>query len=276
MKKLAKVKENSPALWCIPPLRPKDSKYTRGHIVILGGEAMTGAAKLSALAAQRAGAGMVSIAASKAAWPVYARSMKSVIARECTTRTFALLIRDVRVSAVLIGPGAGLNARARCALRAAASAGKPLVLDADALTLMAQDAALRKLLQPCAKILTPHEGEYTRLAKALGIRLSNDKAALAEALARALNAVVVLKGHETIVSDGSGATRKRPPAWLATAGTGDVLAGIIAALVGQGMVPLDAANAGVWLHAKAAMQHGKGMIAEDLIASLPEVLRRLK
>ena len=276
MKKLSKVKENAPRQWQIPPLRREDNKYTRGYVLILGGEELTGASRLAALAAQRAGAGLVTIAATPKSWPVYAASMLSVMARSTTQAQWVKLVADVRINPVLIGPGAGVNARTKQAMLAAAKAGKILVLDADALTLLANDAALRKAVQATPKILTPHAGEYLRLAKALKLDTAEDATTSARALAQALHAVVVLKGSNTIVADGARATITHPPAWLATGGTGDVLAGIIAALIGQGMSLFDAANAGVWLHAEAARQHGAGMIAEDVVASIPTILRTLK
>ena len=276
MRKPIKVKENSPKLWSIPSLLPTDSKYTRGAVAVLGGEEMTGAARLAALAAQRAGAGLVTIAATKASWPLYAASMMSVIARPLDSKGWQALVNDARLRVVLIGPGAGVNARTKAALRAAATSGKPLVLDADALTLIANDALLRKALMKPLKILTPHAGEYVRLAKALKLSPTLEKPALALALAQQLNAVVVLKGSDTIVCDGARLSVTHPPAWLATAGTGDVLAGVITACVAQGMPLFDAANAGVWLHAEAARAHGRGMIAEDIIVSIPKVLRSLK
>lgn len=266
--------KNSPKLWRIPPLQASDNKYTRGSVHILGGDEMTGAAKLAALAAQRAGAGLVTIAASKASRPIYAASMLSVITRTASAEEWKRLLADKRLRAVLIGPGAGVNARTKAAMRSAAKAEVPLVLDADAITLLAGDATLRRALMAAPKILTPHEGEYMRLAKALKLS-ARDKPALAKALAQKLNAVMVLKGPETVVSDGARACLTLPPACLATAGTGDVLAGIITALVGQGMGLYEAACAGVWLHAEAAKQHGRGMIAEDVIAGLPVALRRL-
>ncbi|MDX2095254.1 MAG: NAD(P)H-hydrate dehydratase [Alphaproteobacteria bacterium] len=274
MKKRAKVKENAPGDWSIPPLRPEDNKYTRGHVLILGGSTLTGASKLAARAAQRAGAGMVTLATTAAAWPVYAAAMESALVRPCTSKEWAALVADARISAVLIGPGAGLQARTKSAIRAAAKAGKTLILDADALTLLAGDAPLRQTMASSPMILTPHAGEYARLAAALGLNPAGDKAARARALARAMKAVVVLKGSETIVADGQGKLLiTRPPAWLASAGTGDVLAGIIAALVAQGMTVFEAASAGVWLHAAAARAHGPGMIAEDVIVSIPAALR---
>ena len=276
MKKRVKVKENAPSCWSIPPLREDDNKYARGHVLILGGEAMTGASRLAALAAQRAGAGLVTIATTKQSWPVYAASMLSVMVRDCTAQQWNALVADSRIDPVLIGPGAGTNLRTKNSIRAAAKAGKTLVLDADALTLLARDAALRQSIQRSAKILTPHEGEYARLANALKLDVTADKATRATDLARAMNATVVLKGAETFIADAHGKQWvTHPPSWLATAGTGDVLAGIIAALVGQGMNGVDAAAAGVWLHTETALQFGHGMIAEDIIFSLSSILQSL-
>ncbi|MFZ4542340.1 MAG: NAD(P)H-hydrate dehydratase [Rickettsiales bacterium] len=275
MKTLQPV-QNSPALWNIPPLRPEDHKYTRGHVLILGGEEMTGAARLAALAAQRCGSGLVTIAATPKTWPVYATLMLSVIVGKATANQWQMLLADDRIHAVLIGPGAGVNARTRNALRAAARANKPLILDADALTLLATDSKLRADLQHTAKILTPHEGEYTRLATALKLDVTANKPTRATALAKALNAVIVFKGSDTIITDGIHSCVTHPPAWLATGGTGDVLAGMIAALVGQGMGLYEAASAAVWLHASAANTLGRGMIAEDIIAAIPGILRTLQ
>ncbi len=275
MKKTLKVKENAARDWRIPPLVASDNKYTRGAVLILGGEEMTGAARLAAMATQRAGAGLVTIATTEKSWPVYSASLMSVIARPMTTSGWKKATNEPRVSAVLIGPGAGVNARTKQAMLTAATCGKPLVLDADALTLLAMDAGLREAMRDAPKILTPHAGECARLVKALKISARVSPAEAALALARILKAVVVLKGSETLVTDGKDSVVTHPPHWLATAGTGDVLAGVILALVGQGMTLRDAANAGVWLHTEAAREHGHGMIAEDVIASLPTVLRSL-
>jgi hydroxyethylthiazole kinase-like uncharacterized protein yjeF len=276
MRKHTKVKENGPACWRIPQLKATDSKYTRGHVLVLGGDAMTGAARLAALAAQRAGAGLVTIATTKASWPVYAASMLSVIAREANPVEWKELVADTRIDPVLIGPGAGSNIRTKSSIIAAAKAGRQLVLDADALTMLANDEALRKAVLHVPKILTPHEGEYARLAKALKLDVKAEKSARAVALAKALHAVVVLKGSDTFIANAHGKlVVSHPSAWLATGGTGDVLAGIIAALVGQGMELFDAAAAGVWLHAEAARGFGPGMIAEDVLSALPFALQEL-
>lgn len=265
-------------MWKIPPFMPADHKYSRGHVLVLGGDEMPGAARLTALAAQRAGAGMVSLAVSPKVWPVYAASMLSVIVRAADAEGWVALVADARIGPVVIGPGAGTRKRTVAAIGAAAKAGKTLILDADALTLLAADQPLRRTLQSAPMICTPHEGEYARLAKALKLKPPiADKVACAQALAAALGAVVVFKGAQTVVADAAGrAVVTHPPAWLATAGTGDVLAGVIAALVGQGMPLFNAAAAGVWLHAEAARLHGRGMIAEDVIAGIPTILRALK
>lgn len=276
MKSRTNVKENTPSAWCIPPLCAEDNKYTRGSVVILGGEVMTGAARLAALAAQRAGAGLVTIAATPKTWPIYAASVLSVIARACGAKEWGTLVTDNRVRAVLVGSGSGINARTKSAMLAVAKSGKPLVIDADGLTLLAKDASLREALQSVPKIFTPHEGEAARLKAALKLSKKLDRAEFTQALAIGFNAVVVLKGADTIIADAKHILVSRPPAWLATAGTGDVLAGAITALVGQGMPLFDAAAAGVWLHAHAASLHGRGMIAEDVIASIPQALRSLK
>ncbi len=274
MKKLPAIVKNSSKLWQIPPLKATDHKYTRGHVLVFGGDHMTGAARLVALAAQRAGAGLVTLAAPPKAWPIYAASLVSVIARPCNAVQWTAIAADKRVNPVVIGPGAGVGARTGRAIAAAAKAGKTLILDADALTLLASDKALRKKLMGVSMILTPHEGEYVRLAKVLALPLKADKRARAFALAKAFGAVVVLKGTRTMVVDSNGrAVVTHPPAWLATGGTGDVLAGIIAALVGQGMALFEAACVGVWLHAEAARGFGPGMVAEDVIEALPSVLR---
>lgn len=272
----AKVKENAPSQWRIPPLCSTDNKYTRGHVIILGGAVMTGAARLAALAAARAGAGLVTIATTRDTWPIYATSLLGVIVRPCDAKAWAALIADDHAHVVLIGPGAGVNTRTKRAILAAVKAKKPLVLDADAVTLLAEDAALRKALVNVPKILTPHEGEYARLAKAFKLSMTLCKDELAVQLAMKLNAVILLKGARTLISDGTRVLVTHPPAWLATAGTGDVLAGMIAALVGQGMDCFDAAAAGAWVHAQAAQLHGRGMIAEDVIGSVAEVLRGLE
>ena len=264
--------DNTPGLWRLPPLKSGDHKYTRGHAVVLGGATMTGAARLAALAAQRAGAGLVTLLAPEAAWPIYAASMLSIITRPWEQAAWATLLADDRVTAILIGPGAGHTELTRHAAESALAGGKPLLLDADAITLLAKDSLLRKAVT--GAILTPHEGEYAAIAAACGLDLQADKPTRALALAKALNSTVLLKGPDTFIAapDGRIARNTNAPAWLATGGTGDVLSGIITGLLAQGMPAFDAACAAAWLHGEAAQHYGPGMIAEDLLTAIPAAL----
>lgn len=264
---------NDPSLWKIPPLQPQDHKYTRGHVLVYGGAVMTGASRLSALAALRIGAGMVTLAAPEKAWPIYAESLLSVITRPLKThQDWQALVRDERIRVVIIGPGAGSDDTAKQAIIAASEAYKELVLDADAITLLAQDASLREAIKGKNVILTPHEGEYAKLAKTLGL-VSRNRESAAQELALALGVTVVLKGAQTIIANQTHTiVNDHAPAWLATAGTGDVLAGMIAGLWAQGMSAFDAACAGTWLHGEAAYKLSRGMIAEDLLNKIPEVI----
>ena len=239
----------------LPAPGPTDHKYTRGHVVVAEG-AMPGAALLSAMAAQRGGAGYVTLAGQGGGGPA------ALVRRD---GDLAEILADRRVGAALVGPGLGRAAAGRALLDAALASGKPLVLDADALTLLAERRPLRGL-----PILTPHEGEFAALFGDLpGSRIDRARAAAASA-----QAVVVLKGPDTVVAgpDGRAAIAPPAPGWLASAGTGDVLAGLIAANRARGLDAFEAACAGVWLHARAAECAGPGLIADDLIAHLPQAL----
>lgn len=268
------IQRNHPSLWQIPPLLPDDHKYTRGHVLLLGGASMTGAARLAALAAQRVGAGLVTLAAPPSAWPVYATALMSVITHKLTKDAgFGWLLDQRKVNVVLLGPGTDpLEVRGR--LTAAIKRSKPLVLDAGALTLLAHAPALREKLRDVPFILLPHEGEYRALAQAIGLDTAADKPERALALAQALGGVVLLKGADTYIAapDGRVLLQETQAPWLATGGTGDVLAGIVAGLVAQGMGMFEAAASAAWLHSEAAQAFGAGMVAEDLIAVLPEAL----
>ena len=249
---------NHPSLWPLPVPDPSGHKYSRGHVTVLGGPAMTGAARLAAAAARRAGAGMVTIAATAAA-DIYRAGEPGVIVDE---RPVADLLADPRRNAWVCGPGLGAAASA-AALPALLAAGRPVVVDADALTLCA--GAPERLRG--AAVLTPHAGEFARIFGPPG----PDRLASVRAAAALTGAVVLLKGADTIVAapDGRAVVNDNAPPWLATAGAGDVLAGIIAALLGQGMPAWEAAAAAAWLHGAAATQAGPGLIAEDLPALLP-------
>lgn len=268
---------NSTALWHIPPMVAADHKYTRGHVGVVGGAVMTGAARLAALAAQRAGAGMVSIAAPMEAWPIYAASLMSVITLPLRdTAELAVLARTRKWSVWLLGPGCAPEAMHE-PLRIACESGLPMVLDAGALATLATDAALRRMLAGKPFALLPHEGEYKALAQACGLDVSAPKPERARALAHALGGVVLLKGADTYIAapDGRVVHHASDTPWLATAGTGDVLAGMVAGLAAQGMALFDACCAGAWLHTEAAHAHGVGMVPEDLLPSIAEVRRGL-
>lgn len=266
--------ENGPALWAarFPWPEAAAHKYHRGHVLVNGGAVMTGAARLSAMAAARAGAGLVTIAAPEQAWPVYAASMLSVMVERLPGADLAPALADHRRNAIIVGPGAGVSEQTRSNVLAAAATGRALVLDADALTVFADDPGklFGALRGPC--VLTPHEGEFARLFDSTG-----DKLARARCAARTSGAVVILKGADTVIAEpeGRAAINANAPAWLATGGTGDVLAGMVGGLMAQGMPAFEAACAAVWMHGEAGRLAGPGMISEDLPGRLPQVLRGL-
>ena len=269
--------ENDPALWLdrFPWPRLDDHKYRRGHAVICGGTQMTGAARLAAEAARRMGAGLLTILAAPEAVTIYA-----IAAPGHLVQTFpadgaipSAILTDPRVTAMLIGPGAGLEERTRDRVLSALAAGKPLVLDADALTVFSERPSELFTALTGAEILTPHEGEFLRLLASRGSKLQRARAAAAMS-----GCTILLKGADTVLADARGRAiiNANAPASLATGGTGDVLAGMILGLRAQGMPPLEAASAAVWLHGAAASAAGPGLIAEDLPGALPAQLVLLR
>ncbi len=248
---------NGPALWRVPLPGALDHKYTRGHVTVLGGASMTGAARLSAAAARRGGAGMVSIAAAGRA-DIYRTGEPGLIVSDAPLLE---LLQDQRRAVWVCGPGLGQDT-ARTALPTLLAAGRRVVADADALGAYAGQP---EALAGCA-VLTPHEGEFAKLFGPIG----PDRIAAARAAARRIGAVVLLKGADTVVAapDGRVAVNSDAPPWLATAGAGDVLAGLVAALLAQGMEDWHAAAAAAWLHGRAAVLAGRGMIAEDLLSHI--------
>jgi NAD(P)H-hydrate epimerase len=271
-----KTHENGPALWgeAYPWPALDGHKYRRGHALVAGGEIMTGAARLAALGAQRVGAGLVTVAAPAAAWPVYAASLTSVIVRPLArAEDFAELLADPRRNALLVGPGAGSGATTRHHALAALATKRAAVLDADALTVFAAapEALFAAIGGPT--VLTPHEGEFQRL-----FTLGGDKLARAGAAAALSGAVITLKGADTVIAapDGRAAINANAPPDLATGGSGDVLAGMVTGLMAQGLDPFRAACAAVWLHGDAAARFGPGLVPEDILGRLPEALQRLK
>ena len=268
--------ENDPSLWFmdLPRLGNMDNKYTRGHALISGGYPQTGAARLAARGAARAGAGMTTIAVPSIALPIYASALTSILVHPLETEAdFDTLLTDHRITAFLIGPGAGLGIRTHARVLAMLRAGRPTVLDADALSEFGDDPIelFSEIVAPC--ILTPHDGEFSRLFDSLGGKLERTRIA-----ARRSGAIVLLKGSDTVIAaaDGRAIINTNAPPSLATAGSGDVLAGIILGLLTQGMDPFRAAAAGVWLHGEAANRCGPGLIAEDLPEYLPTVWRDLQ
>jgi len=263
---------NAPFLWSGALRRDDagDNKYTRGHLTILGGDVATGAARLAALAARRAGAGLVTIASTEAAAGIYRTAEPGNL---INTSTVERLIEDSRRNAFLIGPGSGVNDRTRDAVLAALGARRALVLDADAVTVFADDPA--RLFSAIAGpvLLTPHEGEFRRLFPDLAA--GGGKVDRVRSAARRSGATVLLKGADTVVAapDGRAVISVHAPASLATAGSGDVLAGIAAGLMAQGLSPLTVGAAAAWIHGECAYRFGKpGLIAEDLVDHLPEAL----
>jgi ADP-dependent NAD(P)H-hydrate dehydratase / NAD(P)H-hydrate epimerase len=267
--------ENDPRLWITELPRPHDAgnKYNRGHALIFGGYPMTGAARMAARAAARAGAGLTTIAVSETALPIYATALTSIMVRPIAVLDdFQRLLDDRRFTAFLIGPGAGIGDETRSRVRAMMETGRPTVLDADALTSFQDDPNLLFRAVAGAWVLTPHDGEFARLFDASGDKLTRTRAA-----ARLSGAVVVLKGNDTVIADPDGRAiiNANAPPTLATGGSGDVLSGIILGLLAQGMEPFLAAAAAVWLHGAAGTEFGPGLIAEDLPELLPGVFRRL-
>lgn len=271
--------ENDPRLWLhlLPRLQAEGNKYSRGHALVFGGYPATGAARMAARAAARMGAGLVTVAVPEAALPVYAAALTSImVAPTASLADATCLLADLRYSGLLIGPGAGIGELTRQAVLAMLATGRPAVLDADALTSFqgTPEQLLRAITGPC--VLTPHEGEFARLFEA-PLALGCDKLARARDAARRSGAVIVLKGSDTVIAspDGRAIINANAPPTLATAGAGDVLAGMVLALLAQGMTPFFAAAAAVWLHGAAASHFGPGLLAEDLPDRLPAVLRRL-
>ena len=279
---------NSPPVWsqALPRPNADSHKYARGAALILSGSGHhTGAARLAARAALRAGAGIVSVASPPDAVAINAAQLTAVmVAPFANAREFEALLADERRRAILLGPGAGGGATLRKLVAAALTRPakqRTIVLDADALTSFAGEAAgLAALIERGGHeaVLTPHEGEFMKLFEgAAQVRLDGDKLTRARAAARLMGAVVLIKGADTVVAapDGRATIGWDLPPWLATAGSGDVLSGLVTGLVAQDMAPFEAASAAVWLHGACGRAVGPGLIAEDLPDALPGVLRAL-
>ena len=265
--------ENHPALWLknFPLPNAKGHKYARGHAVIYGGEKRTGAACLAAAATQKIGAGLVTITSSAKTVPIYSSFRSSIMVDECEgVWDIKTILRDERKNAILIGPGAGVGKKLRQIVEAALSFNKSGVLDADVFSVYRDSPKdLFSKLSP-KYVLTPHEGEFERLFGTI----NGDKLVRALKAAKISNAIVLLKGSDTVIAtpDGTAVINTNAPPTLATAGSGDVLSGLITGLIAQEMPPFMAACSAVWLHGKAAQAYELGLTAEDIISTLPQTL----
>ena len=270
--------ENCPILWGnkMPKMKKGGHKYSRGHAVILGGTRMTGAARMASEAAMRAGAGLCTVVASAEAASVYQRGAPHILYETLHGYgDFIHHIQDGRRNVAVMGPGAGLEDTEglRGAVMAVLATGKPVVLDADALTCFSDvpETLFSALHSKC--VLTPHEGEFGRLfADMEGGRLE-----MAQDAALFTGATIVLKGADTVIAHmgQKSVVNIHATPWLATAGSGDVLAGIIAGLMAQGMPSFEAACAAVWIHGEAGERKGAGLVAPDIIEEIPAVLSDL-
>jgi ADP-dependent NAD(P)H-hydrate dehydratase / NAD(P)H-hydrate epimerase len=280
---------NAPTVWraALPHAGAASHKYARGAVLVLSGSAHhTGAARLAARSALRAGAGIVSVASPPDAVAVNSGHLTAVmVAPFANARDFEALLADERRRAIVLGPGAGVGATLRKLVAAALTRPaeqRTVVLDADALVSFAGDAArLAALIKRGGHqaVMTPHEGEFAKLFEgAPDVRLDDDKLTRARAAARLMGAVVLIKGADTVVAapDGRATIGWDLPPWLATAGSGDVLSGLVAGLAAQGMAAFEAASAAVWLHGACGRAVGPGLIAEDLPEALPGVLQALR
>ena len=281
-----RTSENTPDAWhgAFPVPQVDGHKYARGHTIVVSGDiAATGAARMSARGALRAGAGLVTLATPRDALAVNASALTAVMVRAIDTVVeFAEWLGDKRLNACVIGPGAGVGDRTCDFVLTALAAQRHLVLDADALTSFAGAPdrlfeAIKATSDPQV-VLTPHEGEFPRLFSDISNKHpGRSKLERVRAAAERAGAVVLLKGPDTVVAapDGRATIAANAPPWLATAGAGDVLSGMIAGMLAQGVPAFEAASIGVWMHGEAAREAGPGLIAEDLSETLPAVFRRL-
>jgi hydroxyethylthiazole kinase-like uncharacterized protein yjeF len=263
------IHENAPNLWPFPWPRPEGHKYARGHVVVIGGVAMTGAARLAARAARRVGAGLVTIVAPEPALVTYRAGDPGTIVAPLDE--FERMLADARKNTWVIGPGGGGGLRRH--VLAVLTAGRTALLDADALTAFADDPDSLFRALGVNVLLTPHDGEFARLfGDVPGSRLERARFGAARS-----GAVVLLKGFDTVIAhpDGRAIVNTNAPPWLATAGAGDVLAGLAGGLMANGLDAFDAGCTAAWLHGAAASAFGPGLIAEDVVEQLPGVLGHL-
>jgi hydroxyethylthiazole kinase-like uncharacterized protein yjeF len=271
--------ENGPDLWLKRYPWPGVSahKNTRGRLIVISGDAWsTGAARLAARAALRVGAGLVTLVSPPDALAVNAAHLEAVMLRPFETETELEAIAS-DVEAAVIGPAAGVTEATLSNVLALARTGAALVLDADALSVFRDEPDELFQVLDRDDVLTPHPGEFERVFPGL-LKSAPERITAARRAADRAQAVVLLKGPDTVIAapDGRAAVNVNGTPWLATAGSGDVLAGLIGGLIAQGMESFEAACAGAWIHAACGEAFGPGLISEDLPGLVPGVLKRLR
>lgn len=270
--------ENGPSLWAGRFLWPSVDahKAQRGRLVVVGGgPSSTGAGRLAARAGLRVGAGLVTLACPQDALAINAAALEAVMVRGFDTDAeLADFTQDA--DACIIGPGSGVDEETAANLLSLAQTGAALVVDADALTVFRDDAESLFAALDRDDVLTPHPGEFERVFPGL-LKGSPDRITAARRAAERAGAVVLLKGADTVIAspDGRAVVNTNAAPWLATAGSGDTLAGLIGGLLAQNMESFEAACAAAWIHAEAGCAFGPGLIAEDLPEAVPAVLKRL-
>lgn len=267
--------------------QPSQHKYDHGHALVLAGPlGRSGAARLAARGALRVGAGLVTVGAPGSSMPECAAQLTAIMLREVEdAAALRAVLDDARLNAICLGPGLGLD-RARDLVPVVLATGRAAVLDADAISAFAGAAESLFERLHSKVVLTPHAGEFAKLFPDLFARLNAPernrvklpKIEAAVAAAARSGATIVFKGTDTVIASAEGsvaihsAVQDRSAPWLATAGTGDVLSGIIVGLLARGFDPQDAAGTGAWLHVEAARAVGPGLIAEDLPEKLPVII----
>ncbi|WP_293395340.1 NAD(P)H-hydrate dehydratase [Phenylobacterium sp. RIFCSPHIGHO2_01_FULL_69_31] len=274
----SKLVENGPEFWLarFPWPTAASHKHARGRLIVVSGDAWsTGAARLSSRAGLRIGTGLVTLYAGQDALATNAAHLEAVMLKPFDTDLELEQAAD-QADAAIIGPAAGVNETTLLNVLALARTGAALVIDADAITVFRDDPEELFSVLDRDDVLTPHPGEFERLFPGL-LKSRPERLTAARRAAEKANAVILLKGVDTVIAapDGRAAVNVNGSAWLATAGSGDVLAGYIGGLVAQGMESFEAACAAAWIHAEAAELHGPGLISEDLPGLTPMVLRRL-
>lgn len=278
--------------------KPRGHKYSNGHALILSGPSgKTGAARLAARAALRIGAGVVTVACPPDALAENAAQLNAImLTRVADSTALAAVLQGARINALCLGPALGLGEEQAALVRETLTVrgdrtpygSRKIVLDADALTLLSRDGELFGMLHENC-VLTPHAGEFARLFPDIAAKLAEpaikgpaySKVDATRDAAKRAGCVVLYKGADTVIADASGraainsAHYERSAPWLATAGSGDVLAGFITGLLARGFTPMQAAETGAWLHVECALKFGAGLIAEDIAEQLPKVFSDL-